>query len=99
MNFMSDDIKSYDEMLSTLGGRVSYGYLPKKLDLDLKKIEQPHHLSFFIEEPLILSSLSHLRYAFLGPNNIFPIITTINLVDWKVKALVFIVKTFKKAIG
>lgn len=41
MNFGINDIDKYDEIVSTLVGRGSFSYVPKKLDVDLKDIETP----------------------------------------------------------
>lgn len=36
MNFNSDDIKDYDDIVNKVIGMSSYSYALKKLDLDLK---------------------------------------------------------------
>lgn len=37
MSFDGNDIDEYDKIVSTLVGKCSYSYAPKKLDLELKK--------------------------------------------------------------
>lgn len=41
MNFDRGGIIEYDEMVSSLVGRVSYSYVPKRLDLNLKNRVTP----------------------------------------------------------
>ena len=41
MNFDSDGIEEYDEMVGALYGRGSYTYAPMKLDLGLKNTMTP----------------------------------------------------------
>ncbi|XP_047249994.1 uncharacterized protein LOC124885790 [Capsicum annuum] len=76
MNFDSDGIEEYKEIVSTLHGKGSYDFAPKNLDLDLKNRTTP--LAWpFIEEPPVLelkALLSHLRYAFLRANNTLTVI-------------------------
>ncbi|XP_047260822.1 uncharacterized protein LOC124894113 [Capsicum annuum] len=76
MNFDSEGIEEYKEIVSTLHGKVSYDFAPKNLDLDLKNRTTP--LAWpFIEEPPVLglkALLFHLRYAFLRANNTLTVI-------------------------
>lgn len=68
----------------------SYSYASKKLDLDMK-IRQTPPAKPSIEGPHMLELKEmpgHLRYIFLGENNILPVIIATYLIEWKVKALV-----------
>lgn len=75
MNFDSDGIDGYDEMVHALVGKGLYSYAPKKVELDQKNRATPTAKPS-IEEPPVLKLKafpSHLRYAFLGANNSLPI--------------------------
>lgn len=75
-----------------LVGIESYSYVPKKLDLDLNNYETP--LAKPSTEDLPFMELkafsSHLKYTFLGSNNTLSIIIIVDLLEWKVEALVSI---------
>lgn len=100
MNFDSDVIEKYNEMIGALYGRGSYTYTLQKLNMDLKnRTTPPSHPS--IEKPLVLESkalASYLRYAFLWANNKLLVIIAAALMKTKVEALLPVLK-FKWAIG
>lgn len=67
MNFDSNKIEKYDELVCAVTGMGSFLYARKKLDLDLKNRLAPLAKPS-IEEPLILELKElpgHLRYMFL----------------------------------
>lgn len=73
INFNSDGINEYGEIVSSLIGRGSCTYAPKKLDCDLKSGMTPL-AKLSIEDPpkLELKALSsHLCYVFLRDNKLF----------------------------
>lgn len=84
MNFGSDGINEYHEIVSTLVGKGSYTYVSKNVDLNLKnRVTPPAKPS--IEEPFILNLkllLSHLHYVFLGVNKSYSIIIVGDLLEW-----------------
>ncbi|XP_047267521.1 uncharacterized protein LOC124897943 [Capsicum annuum] len=70
MNFDSDGIEEYEELVGTLHGN-GYNFATNKLDLDLKNRKNPPSRPY-IEEPPVLELKAlplHLRYLFLGANN------------------------------
>ena len=78
MNFDSDSIEDYDEMVYALYGSGSYTLVPKNLDLDLKNRTTPPVCPSIKVPPILeLKALpSHLQYAFLGVKNTLLVITT-----------------------
>lgn len=100
VNFDSKRIKEYDKTVCALTGIGSYSYAPKKLDLDLKNCPTRSDKPFF-EEPSMLELkkiLGHLRYMFLDSGNTLPVITVSNLVEQYVKALIFVLRRYKRDI-
>lgn len=92
INFSSDGVDDYDEILRALDGRGLYIYAQNKLNLDLEN-RQTSLARSSIEEPLILELKglpSHLFYAFLGANSTLIVIFTVDLLKWHTKALVSI---------
>lgn len=87
--------------MCTLDGRGSYNYTLKKLDADLKNRVTPLTWPSIKKPPILeLKALPlHLCYVFSGANNMLSVIIVADLVDYKVEALVSILKKFKKAIG
>ena len=83
MNFDSNSIEEYDEMVGALTGKGAYTYAPKKLDLDLKNRVTPLARPSIEEPPVLeLKALpAHLRYTFLGANNTFPVIISVKLLE------------------
>lgn len=92
MNFYSDGIDEYDEMVGTLYGRGSYIFASKKLDIDMKnKTTHPTRLS--IEEPSVLelkALLSYLWYVFLSTDNTLLMIIAVILVEIEVEVLLLV---------
>lgn len=81
MNFDSEGIEEYEEIVCALTGMGSYSYALKKLDLDLKNRPIPPAKPS-IEEPPVLELKElpgHLRYVFLGSGNTLPMIIAANL--------------------
>lgn len=101
MNFDSDGIDRYDEIVNAFMGRGSYSYASKKLDPDLKNRSTPP-VKPSMDKPSVLGLKalpSHLYYAFLGPSNTLSIILAIDLLERQVKALVLILQRFNWVIG
>lgn len=101
LNFERENVEEYEETICALTGMGSYSYAPKKLDLNLKNRPSPPAKPS-IEEPLVLKLKelpSHLRYAFLGSGNTLPIIVAVDLSEQQVKALISVLKRYKRAIG
>ncbi|XP_049391485.1 uncharacterized protein LOC125855851 [Solanum stenotomum] len=96
MNFQSDGIEEYDELVAALD-RCEYRSKPKKLELDMKNHESPPARSFVKEAPkLELKALpSHLRYVFLGKDDTLPVIIAAYLNGRQVECLVSVLKRFK----
>lgn len=98
MNFKGEDINEYDEMVCVLVGSWSYSFSSMKLDLDMKNwvipLDKPS-----IEEPKHKAHSSYHCYAFLGANKTLMVIIATDLVECKVKALVSLLKRFKRDIG
>lgn len=68
MNFESDNIKEYDEIVNALHGKGSYNYALKRLCLDLRNKSIPSSKPS-IKEPSVLELKAlpfHFQYAFLG---------------------------------
>lgn len=100
MNFQSDGIAKYDEMVHALDGRVSYRYSPQKVNLDLKN-KTTLSARPSIEESLMLelkSLPSHLQYTFLGADNTLSIIIDVNQIVSQVEALISVLQMFKRVI-
>lgn len=101
INFDNDNIDEYDEMVSTLYGKVSYNYAPKKLDLDLtNRTTSPARP--FIEETQVLelkALLSHLCYEFLGANSSFSAIIAADFIESQVEEFLLVCQKFKRAIS
>lgn len=99
MNFESDCIPNYDEMMNELRSQ-EYPRHQLKLELDLNNYEtlctRPS-----IKEPQVLelkALLALLRYVFVGTNNTYPMIVSADLDDKQVEAFVSVHKRFKQAI-
>lgn len=93
MNFNSDRIPDYEEIVNALG--VSYGLRRQaKLELDLQNWKSPP-IKPSIEDPSMLelkALATHLRYAFLGTNNTSLVIVPVDLNEEQVSALVDVLK-------
>ncbi|KAF3674976.1 hypothetical protein FXO37_06121 [Capsicum annuum] len=101
MNFCSDGIDDYDEMVCELYGNDLYTYAPKKLNLDLNNRTTPPTRQS-IEEPPVLelkALFSHLRYIFLEANNTLSVIIVPDLMEKEEEALLLALQLFKRAIG
>lgn len=89
------------ECVNALHGMGSYSYEPRKLSLDLENRKTlPPKPS--IEEPLVLELkplLPHLRYEFLGPCSILPVILSSCLTNVQVDATLEVLQRRKRAIG
>lgn len=78
INFEGGHRVDYEETVNALQGIGSYSFAPKKIDIDLKNRESPP-AKLTIGEPQIveLNPLpTHMKYAFLGPNNTLPVIVS-----------------------
>ncbi|KAK4733810.1 hypothetical protein R3W88_008071 [Solanum pinnatisectum] len=100
MNFKSDGIEEYDELVAALD-MCEYRSKQKKLEVDMKNHESPLARPSVEEMPkLELKALpSHLRYVFLGKDDTLPVIITSDLNGRQVECLVTVLKRFKRAIG
>jgi len=100
MNFESDGIEDYDELVSALD-RCEYRSKRKKLLLDMKNHASPPARPSVEEAPkLELKALPpHLRYVYLGEENTLPVIIAADLNASQVECLVTVLKKFKRAIG
>nr|ABI34335.1 Integrase core domain containing protein [Solanum demissum] len=100
MNFESDGIEDYDELVAALD-RFEFRSKRKRLELDIKNRDSPPARPSVEEAPkLELKALpSHLRYVFLGRDGTLPVIIVVDLNVTQVEALVSVLKRFKQAIG
>ena len=100
MNFDSDGIEEYDELVAALN-RWEYRSKPKKYELDMENRESPPARPSIVEAPkLELKALPpHLRYVYLGRENTLPVIIVADLNARQVEYLVTVLKRFKRAIG
>ena len=100
MNFGSDGIDEYDELVAALD-KCEYRSKPKKYELDMKNRESPPTRPSIVEAPkLELKALPpHLRYVYLGEENTLPVIIAADLNARQVECLVTVLKRFKRAIG
>ncbi|KAH0634861.1 hypothetical protein KY284_037647 [Solanum tuberosum] len=100
MNFESDGIEEYDELVDALD-RCEYRSKPKKYELDMKNRESPPARPPIVEAPKVeLKALPpHLMYVFLGRENTLPVIIAAYLNARQVECLVTVLKRFKRAIG
>lgn len=81
MNFKSDGIANYDDMVNALWAQGYYRYL-LKLELDLKNHKTPPtRPSIEALDVSLKALLSHLWYVFLGHNNTLPVIIVADLDD------------------
>ncbi|XP_059295613.1 uncharacterized protein LOC132048950 [Lycium ferocissimum] len=101
VNFDADDIEDYVETVNSLAGLGSYSYHPKKLNLDLKNRTTPPAKPSIIEPPkLELKQLSsHLKYGFLGPKNMLPVIVLVLLTEEQIERLGEKLCKYRCAIG
>lgn len=100
INFDSDGIDEYDEMVSVFVGRGSYSDTLMKLYLDLKNRETPPDCLSIKETPLLefTSIPSYLRYVFLRGNNTMSVIIAIDFLDTQAKALISIFQRFNEPL-
>uniref|UniRef100_M1DBA5 Retrotransposon gag protein n=1 Tax=Solanum tuberosum TaxID=4113 RepID=M1DBA5_SOLTU len=100
MNFESDGIEEYDELVDALY-RCEYRSKPKKFELDMKNRESSPARPYIVEAPkLELKALPpHLMYVFLGRDNTLPIIIATYLNARQVESLLTVLRRFKRAIG
>ncbi|KAH0678939.1 hypothetical protein KY284_020024 [Solanum tuberosum] len=100
MNFDSDSIEEYEELVASLD-RCEYWSKPKKYELDMKNRESPPARPSIVVAPKVeLKSLPpHLRYVYLGRKNTLPVIITAYLNARQVECFVTVLKRFKRAIG
>nr|XP_033516966.1 uncharacterized protein LOC117281229 [Nicotiana tomentosiformis] len=99
-NYEDDEKEGLVECATALQGMGSYLYGPRKLSLDFKNRKTPP-TNPSIEEPptLELKPLpSYLRYEFLGPSSILPIILSACLTDVQVDSTLAVLQSRKKAI-
>lgn len=90
INRVDDDSVDLEETVTELKRMRTYTFAPKKLSLDLKNRPTPPAKPS-IEEPPVLELKElpvHLRYVFLGEINTLPMITTPDLTEEQVDALV-----------
>ncbi|RAN86246.1 hypothetical protein B5P41_30400, partial [Bacillus sp. SRB_28] len=80
MNFDSDGIEEYDELVAALD-RCEYRPKPNKYELDMKDRDSPPARLCNVEGPkLDLKALPpHLRYVYLGEENTLPVIIAADL--------------------
>jgi len=100
MNFDSDGIGDYDELVAELD-RFEFRFKPKRLELDLRNRDTPPTISS-VDEPQKLELkvfLSHLRYVFLGQNSTLPVVIVADLSEGQIEPLISVLKWFKRAIG
>lgn len=71
-------------MQNELVGRVSYSYVPKKLDLDLKNRATHPSKPSIMELPFLelMTLPSYLYYVLLVAKNTLPIIIVADLLEW-----------------
>ena len=88
MNFESDGIEEYDELVDALD-RCEYRSKPKKFELDMKNRESPPARPSTVDASnLELKALPpHLRYVYLGRENTLPIIIAADLNARQVECL------------
>ena len=100
INFNSDDIYEYESLVA-VPDRGNVRFKPKKFELDIQHRESlPTKLSIEEAPKLELKPLPpHLRYVFLGKDDILPIITALYLNVHQAESLVKLLKRFKRAIG
>ncbi|PHT40531.1 hypothetical protein CQW23_19385 [Capsicum baccatum] len=101
LNFEREEAEEYEETICALIGIRSYSHAPKKLDLDLKNQSSPTAKTS-IEKPPVLESKdlpSHLRDASLGSRNTLSVSVAADLGEQHVEALIFALRTYKRAIG
>ena len=81
--------------------RGNFWFKQKKLELDMKHRESPPARPSIEEaQKLELKALpSHLRYVFLGRDDILPVIIALDLNVEHVECLVELLKRLKRAIG
>ncbi|XP_075076911.1 uncharacterized protein LOC142163514 [Nicotiana tabacum] len=101
VNFDGEDMEGYMESVNALEGLGSYTYAPEKLSLDLENRATPPAKPSIIEPPqLELKPLPpHLRYKFLGLNDILPVIVSSLLNDVQVEQLLEVLKEHRQDIG
>ena len=80
INCESYGIEEYGSLVTTLE-RGEYRSKPKKLELDMKHCESPPMRPFIKDAPKLDIKVlpSHLRYVFLGKDDIFQIIIALNM--------------------
>ncbi|XP_049373432.1 uncharacterized protein LOC125838412 [Solanum verrucosum] len=100
MNFDSDGIDDYDELVAALD-RFEFRFKAKWLELDMKNRDTPHtKLSVDELQKLELKVLlSHLRYVFLGQNSTLLVVIVAHLSEGQIEPLISVLKWFKRAIG
>ncbi|XP_015160534.1 uncharacterized protein [Solanum tuberosum] len=99
INLDSDGIDDYDELVVALD-RFEFLFKPKRLELDMKNRDTPP-VKPSVDEPLKLELKvlpSHLWYVFLGQNSTLPVIIAAELSERQIKALVSVLKRFKRDI-
>lgn len=99
MNFEGDSIPNYKETVKALWV-LSFTRYSAKLELDLKNQVSPPIRPSIKELPVLELKVlpAHPRYVFLETNNTLPVIVAANLNEKQVKALITVLKQFKKAI-
>ncbi|XP_015166870.1 uncharacterized protein [Solanum tuberosum] len=96
--YVVSTIDIIDAAMARLG---EYSRNPLKLDIDLRNRENPPAKPS-TEEPskLELKVLpAHLRYAFWGANNTLPVIIPIDLLEWDLKLLLEVLRSYQSSIG
>lgn len=101
LNYDEADIDDYDEVIAAL---MKMGFFPRalaKFDIDLKNWETPPAKPSIDAPPNLelMELLSYLMYVFLGNNRTLLVIVAIDLLEWKIDALVSVMKIFIKSIG
>ncbi|XP_070002114.1 uncharacterized protein [Nicotiana sylvestris] len=96
-----EEKKGYGECVNSLQGMGSYTYDPHKLSLDLENRKTPPTKPSIEEPPTLeLKSLPlHLRYDFLCPYSILPVILSSCLTNIQVESTLEVLQRRKRAIG
>ncbi|XP_070004103.1 uncharacterized protein [Nicotiana sylvestris] len=96
-----EEKEGYVECVNALQGMGSYTYEPHKLSLDLENRKTPPTKPTIEELPTLELNLLplHLRYEFLGPSSMFPVILSSCLTNMQVEPTLELLQRRKRAIG
>ncbi|WMV25331.1 hypothetical protein MTR67_018716 [Solanum verrucosum] len=101
LNYDREEIQDYHKVGNALLGLGFYSKSPLKHDIDFPNREGlPAKPSIKEAIKLELKVLPpHLRYVFMGANNILLVIIATDLLEWKVQVLISVLKRFITSIG